>query len=68
MVVWDVRTQWNYMYAMIHRAMLLRDAIDSWVFDKAQAMRSAMLGPDEWKLLGQIADFLEVSLAKLFTL
>ncbi|KAF4618026.1 hypothetical protein D9613_012868 [Agrocybe pediades] len=59
MVVRDVRTRWNYTHAMICRAIILKDAIDSWVFDKAPALRGVMIGPDEWKLLGQIADFLE---------
>ncbi|KAF8223565.1 hypothetical protein L208DRAFT_1207858, partial [Tricholoma matsutake] len=57
-VVRDVRTCWNYTHAMIHRAELLKEAIDDWVF-KTPGLRALLLNEDEWKTLREIADILE---------
>ncbi|KJA13775.1 hypothetical protein HYPSUDRAFT_94428, partial [Hypholoma sublateritium FD-334 SS-4] len=58
MVVRDVRTRWNYTHAMIRRAILLKESIDTWVFN-SPTLRGLGLTPADWKLLTDIADFLE---------
>ncbi|KAF8233941.1 hypothetical protein L208DRAFT_1264556, partial [Tricholoma matsutake] len=63
-VVRDVRTRWNYTHVMIHRAELLKEAIDDWVF-KTPGLRALLLNEDEWKTLREIADVLEVHLVLL---
>ena len=74
-MVRDVRTRWNYTHAMIRRAELLQEvgftyicvrtsdilfqAIDDWVF-KTPGLRALLLNEDEWKILGEIGDVIEV--------
>jgi hypothetical protein len=38
---------------------VLLQAIDNWVF-KTPGLRTLLLNEDEWKILGEIADVLEV--------
>ncbi|KAF4612503.1 hypothetical protein D9613_012755 [Agrocybe pediades] len=59
MVMRDVRTRWNYTHAMIRRALLQKDAIDTWVF-KMKDLRDIMLSAADWTYLGEVADVLEV--------
>ncbi|KAF8148918.1 hypothetical protein B0H34DRAFT_828266 [Crassisporium funariophilum] len=63
MVVRDVKTRWNYTHAMIRRGLQLKESVDTWVFN-TPALRGISLTPNDWKLLAEIADFLEV--CKLF--
>ncbi|KAF8234147.1 hypothetical protein L208DRAFT_1263314 [Tricholoma matsutake] len=65
MVVWDVRTHWNYTHAMIQHAQSLQDVIDQWTFETPE-LCGFMLRLGDWQLLGKIADLLEVS--RLFTI
>lgn len=44
---------------MIHRAELLQEAIDDWVF-KTPGLCALLLTEDDWKTLTEIADILEV--------
>jgi hypothetical protein len=50
---------------MIRRAELLQEAIDDWVF-KTPGLRALLLSEDEWKILGEIADVLEVRVYPLY--
>ncbi|KAF8330254.1 hypothetical protein F5887DRAFT_895956 [Amanita rubescens] len=59
MVIRDVRTRWNFTHAMIRRALLLREAINSWVFAVPE-LHGLILKPSDWSILEQIADILEV--------
>lgn len=75
MVIRDVITRWNYTHAMITRALSLRDvstiphsrralnynfqAIDKWVFDLPE-LRPLLLQGDQWTLIKQIGELLEV--------
>ncbi|KZP32764.1 hypothetical protein FIBSPDRAFT_722118 [Athelia psychrophila] len=59
MVIRDVRTRWNYTHAMIKRALILRKAVDDWVFQH-ETLRPLMLSNSEWTLLEQLASVLEV--------
>ncbi|KAH7903480.1 hypothetical protein BJ138DRAFT_1020557 [Hygrophoropsis aurantiaca] len=61
MVIRDVVTRWNYTHAMIRRALLLRKAIDKWVFEQDNLRGDLLLSNDEWKFLEQLCDILEVS-------
>ncbi|KAF7371616.1 Eukaryotic translation initiation factor 3 [Mycena venus] len=54
MVVRDVRHRWNYTHAMIERALLLRKAIDTWVFEKEELQPLSL--NDNWKLLEALGD------------
>ncbi|KAF8347490.1 hypothetical protein F5887DRAFT_855625, partial [Amanita rubescens] len=58
MVIRDVCTCWNYTHAMIQRALLLREAINAWVFEIPE-FYGMMLKPSEWAVMEQIADVLE---------
>ncbi|KDR74579.1 hypothetical protein GALMADRAFT_15913, partial [Galerina marginata CBS 339.88] len=58
MVVRDVRTRWNYTHAMIRRALLQKEAIDTWVFNH-ENLRGLMHKSTDWKFLSEVADFLE---------
>ncbi|KAJ3804504.1 hypothetical protein F5876DRAFT_6719, partial [Lentinula aff. lateritia] len=58
MVVRDVCTRWNYTHAMIRRAQLLQEAIDTWTFE-TEEMRPLLIDKKEWKLLEDLADILE---------
>ncbi|KAF8225931.1 hypothetical protein L208DRAFT_1304420 [Tricholoma matsutake] len=58
MVVRDVRTQWNYTHAMIHRALLLKEAVNAWVF-QSPSLHGCILLLADWTLLEQLADVLE---------
>ncbi|KAF8181164.1 hypothetical protein K438DRAFT_1725275 [Mycena galopus ATCC 62051] len=59
MVIRDVKTRWNYTEAMITRGLLLRKAIDQWVFEREE-LRSLLLTPDEWKMLESLGKILTV--------
>ncbi|KAF7349955.1 hypothetical protein MVEN_01296600 [Mycena venus] len=59
MVVQDVRHHWNYTHAMIERALLLRKAIDTWVFEKEE-LRPLFLDDNNWKLLEALGDLLKI--------
>ncbi|KAF8870393.1 hypothetical protein CPB84DRAFT_1693138 [Gymnopilus junonius] len=59
MVVRDVKTHWNYTHAMICRGLLLRESIDTWVFN-VPALRGVGLSVGDWKLLSDVGKFLEV--------
>ncbi|KAF8808170.1 hypothetical protein BYT27DRAFT_7019255, partial [Phlegmacium glaucopus] len=54
MVVHDVKTRWNYTYAMICRGLILKESIDTWVFI-VPALRGISLTPTDWKFLAEIA-------------
>ncbi|KAF8180717.1 hypothetical protein K438DRAFT_2167280 [Mycena galopus ATCC 62051] len=59
MVIRDVKTRWNYTEAMITRGLLLRKAIDQWVFDREE-LRPLLLTTDEWKMLQSLGKILKV--------
>ncbi|KAF8152010.1 hypothetical protein K438DRAFT_1623453 [Mycena galopus ATCC 62051] len=59
MVIRDVKTRWNYTEAMITRGLLLRKAIDQWVFDREE-LRPLLLTTDEWKMLESLGKILTV--------
>ncbi|KAF8234795.1 hypothetical protein L208DRAFT_1259974 [Tricholoma matsutake] len=67
MVVCNVRTCWNYTHAMIHQALLLEEAIDSWTYGTWELRGLGLLRSD-WKLLGQLVDVLEVQRHSITTL
>ncbi|KAH9024612.1 hypothetical protein EDB85DRAFT_1894233 [Lactarius pseudohatsudake] len=52
-------TRWNYTHAMIKRALLLRKAVDKWVFERDE-MRDLLLSDREWKFLEQLGSVLEI--------
>ncbi|KAF8240069.1 hypothetical protein L208DRAFT_1234840 [Tricholoma matsutake] len=58
MVVWDVRTRWNYTHVMIRRVLLLKEAVNAWVF-QSPSLHGCILLPADWTLLEQLADVLE---------
>ncbi|KAJ6626477.1 hypothetical protein B0H10DRAFT_1755504, partial [Mycena sp. CBHHK59/15] len=58
MVVRDVRHRWNYTHAMIERGLLLRKAIDTWVFE-TEELRPLSLDDDHWKLLEALGGLLK---------
>ncbi|KAJ7824877.1 hypothetical protein B0H14DRAFT_2369306 [Mycena olivaceomarginata] len=62
MVVRDVRHRWNYTHAMIERGMLLRKAIDSWVFDREE-LRLLALQTEDWNHLEALGGLLKVSVS-----
>ncbi|KAF7328569.1 Dimer-Tnp-hAT domain-containing protein [Mycena venus] len=59
MVIRDVKTRWNYTEAMITRGLLLRKAIDQWVFDREE-LRPLLLTTDQWKMLESLGKILTV--------
>ncbi|KAI0349388.1 hypothetical protein OH77DRAFT_1415143 [Trametes cingulata] len=59
MVMRDVPTQWNYTHTMIERALLLQDAVDTWVF-RSKKLRSLLISPAERQTLQQLGDILTV--------
>ncbi|KAF6745820.1 hypothetical protein DFP72DRAFT_823764 [Ephemerocybe angulata] len=59
MVIKDVRTRWNSTHAMIARALLLRDAIDDWVYSQKE-YRDIGLSKKDWEMLRVLCDILEV--------
>ncbi|KAF7794640.1 hypothetical protein EIP86_005777, partial [Pleurotus ostreatoroseus] len=59
MVIRDVVTRWNYTHAMIERALFMRTAIDTWVFNNVK-LRELLLSQQEWALLKSIAGLLEI--------
>ncbi|KAK7001674.1 hypothetical protein R3P38DRAFT_3368049 [Favolaschia claudopus] len=58
MVVRDVRHRWNYTHAMIKRGLLLRKAIDTWVFEREE-LRGLSLRLEDWRLLEALGKLLE---------
>ncbi|CAK5283032.1 unnamed protein product [Mycena citricolor] len=61
MVIRDVRHCWNSTEAMITRGLLLREAIDAWVFERRE-LRPLLLSNSDWDLLESLGKLL-----KLFT-
>ncbi|KAJ7588337.1 hypothetical protein C8J56DRAFT_785995, partial [Mycena floridula] len=59
-VVRDVRTRWNFTYAMIRRAELLREAIQRWIIG-IPSMYCLLPSAEDWKSLNQVAQLLEAS-------
>ncbi|KAF7363114.1 Dimer-Tnp-hAT domain-containing protein [Mycena venus] len=59
MVIRDVKSRWNYTEAMITRGLLLRKAIDQWVFEREE-LRPLLLTTDEWKMLESLGKILTV--------
>ncbi|KAE9384777.1 hypothetical protein BT96DRAFT_841738, partial [Gymnopus androsaceus JB14] len=57
----DVHTRWNYTHAMIQRGLMLREAIDAWTLSYKETEDLFIL-LNQWKLLGELADLLEVSI------
>ncbi|KAG2362383.1 hypothetical protein BDR07DRAFT_1284816, partial [Suillus spraguei] len=51
---------WNYTHAMIQRALMLREAIQTWVFERKEFHDELYLSNQEWAFLKQLADVLEV--------
>ncbi|KAI0686961.1 hypothetical protein C8T65DRAFT_590661 [Cerioporus squamosus] len=60
MVIRDVPTRWNSTHAMMQRGLLLRKAIDLWVFQHP-ALRDLLLTDSEWKTISKLTEILEVS-------
>lgn len=60
MVIRDVATRWNYTHTMIRRALMLREAIEKWVFERKELRDELYLSNQEWAFLKQLADILEV--------
>ncbi|CAA7264626.1 unnamed protein product [Cyclocybe aegerita] len=54
----DVRTRWNYTHAMIERADLLEDVVNTWFFETKE-LHGVMLSVADWKSLKQIGAILE---------
>ncbi|KAJ3501122.1 hypothetical protein NMY22_g19033 [Coprinellus aureogranulatus] len=50
MVIRDVRTRWNSTHGMLERALLLRDAIDEWIFRTSEYSDLRLTGED-WREL-----------------
>ncbi|KAI0284496.1 hypothetical protein BC826DRAFT_919592 [Russula brevipes] len=59
MVVRDVRTRWNYTHAMIARALLLQEAINTWIFETSE-LQGCLFTKSDWTKLEHLADILEV--------
>ncbi|KAJ6631211.1 hypothetical protein B0H10DRAFT_1773707 [Mycena sp. CBHHK59/15] len=59
MVVRDVRHRWNYTHGMIERALLLRQALDSWILEREE-LRPLYLNAGDWKLLELLSRILKV--------
>ncbi|KAF5372244.1 hypothetical protein D9758_004983 [Tetrapyrgos nigripes] len=58
MVIWDVRTRWNYTHAMLKRARLLRKAVNEWVH-LHEEFHELTLSLNDWKWLENLENFLE---------
>ncbi|TFY78260.1 hypothetical protein EWM64_g5750 [Hericium alpestre] len=67
MPIRDVKTRWNYMHAMIVRALQLKKgalmdpltAINVWVLDQDE-LQDLYLSPGDWASLKQLGDLLEI--------
>ncbi|KAJ7866744.1 hypothetical protein B0H13DRAFT_1544716, partial [Mycena leptocephala] len=58
MVIRDIRHRWNYTEAMISCRLLLREAIDTWVFEKPE-LQPLSLSDEQWEHLEALGGLLK---------
>ncbi|EIW73769.1 hypothetical protein CONPUDRAFT_24457, partial [Coniophora puteana RWD-64-598 SS2] len=58
MPIRDVRTRWNSTHAMMGRALILRKAINHWVFDNDK-LTDLYLPPYDWEEVEMIHELLQ---------
>ncbi|KAK0430961.1 hypothetical protein EV421DRAFT_1720930 [Armillaria borealis] len=61
MAIRDIITRWNYTHAMIERALILRKAIDNWVF-ATDELKPLLLTSAQWNMLEKLGSILGVRL------
>lgn len=59
MLILDVKTRWNSTFEMIQRAIKMREVVDILTSCDVE-MRQYALDADDWKVLRDVLDFLQV--------
>ena len=59
-LILDVKTRWNSTYAMIHRALKCRAALDAMAASDVMEKYSLEFTDNQWRLMQEIANVLEV--------
>lgn len=57
----DVRTRWNSTFRLLKVALEYKEAVDRITGDKKLGLRKFEIGEDEWAMVKQLAEVLEVS-------
>ncbi|KAI0310425.1 hypothetical protein OF83DRAFT_1045834, partial [Amylostereum chailletii] len=59
MPIRNVKTRWNSSDVMMERGLILRKAIDAWVFE-CPNLRPLLLSDRDWETIGHLHRLLEV--------